>query len=406
MTRTRRRLRATERQSVTFVELFFDLVFVFAVTQVTALTAHDLTAAGVLRSVLLFWLIWWAWTQFTWTLNPADTTHVAVRLITLVATGAAFIMAASVPHAFAGDGLWFALPYLAVRVLGLALQVRVDLETPGSNHAGVQRWAGLSVIGLLLVLAGAVADPEIRTWFWLAAIGADLVAASIAGRTTTWALNPGHVAERHGLFVIIAIGESLIVAGTAIAEAERTVPLMQAAVGALIVAGLMWWSYFGWLKDALEHRLASARTEDLGRFTRDAYSVAHFPLICGIVGFAVAIEEIVAHPDEPAGPAVVAALGVGIALFVGAAALSWWRLSGQILLPRIAVLVAMAVALAIVAPLAPVWPLAAVAIALLAIIALESVRAVAPQLEPGLAGGGRDGGTAVGAADGTGSAHS
>ena len=106
----RRSLRASEPQAVTFVELFFDLVFVFAVTQITALTAHDLTVGGVLRSILLFWLIWWAWTQFTWTLNPADTTHTGVRVLTLAATATAFVMATSIAHAFAEDGLWFAIP--------------------------------------------------------------------------------------------------------------------------------------------------------------------------------------------------------------------------------------------------------------------------------------------------------
>ena len=101
----RRRLHAPDEQAVTFVELFFDLVFVFAVTQVTALTAHNLTIDGVLRSLVLFWLIWWAWTQFTWTLNPADTTHDLVRIITLVATGVAFIMATSVSRAFGSEAL-------------------------------------------------------------------------------------------------------------------------------------------------------------------------------------------------------------------------------------------------------------------------------------------------------------
>ena len=368
------RLRASTPQSVTFVELFFDLVFVFAVTQVTVLTAHDLTLGGVLRSILIFWLIWWAWTQFTWTLNPADTTHSAVRLITLVATGAAFVMATTVAGAFGEDGVWFAATYVVVRALGLGLQVRVDLEHPDADHVGVRRWVAFSVVGLTLVLLGGLADPALRTWLWVATVAADLIAASIAGRARTWDLNPAHVSERHGLFVIIAIGESLIVAGTAVAAEERTAPLVIAAVAALVVACLLWWSYFGWLKDALEHRLAAAAPNRLGQLTRDAFSVAHFPLVCGIIGFAVAIEEIVAHPDEHASPEVVAALGVGIALFVGAGALAWWRLSGRILLPRLVVLCVMGGGLAIVSGLEPVWPLATVAIALVAIIAIESTR--------------------------------
>ncbi|MGP1675444.1 MAG: low temperature requirement protein A, partial [Candidatus Limnocylindrales bacterium] len=188
----RRSVRSTEAQSVTFVELFFDLVFVFAVTQLTVLTAHDLTPEGILRSILLGWLIWWAWTQFTWTLNPADTTHPTVRIVTLAATGMALIMAASVPRAFADDALWFAIPYVLVRVLGLGLQVRVDLERIGVSHTGVLSWAGLSCTGLVLVIVGSVVDADIRPWVWLLAIVADVVAAGIAGRSTVWDLNAAH----------------------------------------------------------------------------------------------------------------------------------------------------------------------------------------------------------------------
>ena len=139
-----RSLHAPDEQPVTFVELFFDLVFVFAVTQITASTAHDLTWPGAARSVLLFWLIWWAWTQFTWSLNPADTLHRAVRAITLTATLVAFVMAASVPRAFADDALWFAIPYVVVRALGLWLQVAVDRERGVDDERLILRWANRS----------------------------------------------------------------------------------------------------------------------------------------------------------------------------------------------------------------------------------------------------------------------
>ena len=367
-----RSLRADAPQAVTFVELFFDLVFVFAVTQVTALTAQDLTTGGVLRSILLFWLIWWAWTQFTWTLNPADTTHSGVRLVTLIATGVAFVMATAVPHAFEEDGLWFAGPYVIVRLLGLGLQVRLELERPSHEHAGVWRWASLSLVGLVLVLAGAIGDPGLRPGLWVLAILADLVAAAIAGRDQEWSLHPGHLSERHGLFVIIAIGESLIVAGTAVAAEARTGPLIGAAAAALLVAGLMWWTYFGWLHDALEHGFAAASPKRLGSLARDAFSLSHFPLVLGIIGFAVAIEEIVAHPDEPAKGVVVAALGVGVALFVGFSAVSYWLLHRRVLVARVATLIAMGVGLLIVAPLSPVWPLGVVATALLGLVVVET----------------------------------
>src|SRR4029079_12809799 len=137
---TRRQFHAPGDQAVTFVELFFDLVFVFAVTQVTALTASHLSWSGVARSVLLFWLIWWAWTQFTWTLNPADTDHDFVRVLTLAATGIAFVMATSVTLAFHADVLWFVVPYIMVRLVGLALQVRIDLERDSPADRTVSIW--------------------------------------------------------------------------------------------------------------------------------------------------------------------------------------------------------------------------------------------------------------------------
>ena len=229
MPRLRRQLHATDDQAVTFVELFFDLVFVFAVTEITALTASHLTWPGVARSVLLFWLIWWAWTQFTWTLNPADTNHDLVRIITLLATAIAFIMATSVTRAFGPEVFWFAVPYLLVRLLGLALQVRVDLEHEGRGRSTIAAWAGLSLIGLALVLAGSCFDTPGRSWIWLAAVAADLFAAGYGARVgSSWDIRPAHFSERHGLFVIIALGESLIVAATAISGEARTAALRRA----------------------------------------------------------------------------------------------------------------------------------------------------------------------------------
>ncbi len=360
-----------EAQPVTFVELFFDLVFVFAVTQITGLTAHDLTPGGVLRAILLGWLIWWAWTQFTWTLNPADTTHPAVRLVTLAAAGVALVMAASVPRAFAEDALWFAVPYVIVRVLGLGIQLQVERERPDSSLRGVGLWASFSTIGLGLVLVGAVVEPGPRQVLWIATVVADLVAAAIAGRQATWDLNTAHFSERHGLFVIIALGESIILAGTAVAADERSAALASVAAAAILVVCLLWWTYFGWLKEALEHLFRAAPTARLGPLARDAFSVAHFPLIGGIVGFAVAVEEILGHPGEPAPPAVVVALGVGIALFVLCSAVSLRILGGPLLTVRFVVIAAMGVGLVAVGTMAPLWPLGIVAVALAAITVAE-----------------------------------
>ena len=142
--------------------------------------------------------------------------------MTLVATATAFVMATAVPGAFGDDGLWFAIPYVVVRVLGLGLQVRVDSEIDGSDRSGLRRWVALSSVGLALVLVGAVASPDLRPFVWGLAIVADVFAAARAGSRETWELDPAHLAERHGLIVIIALGESVIVAGAGVIGEPRS----------------------------------------------------------------------------------------------------------------------------------------------------------------------------------------
>ncbi|MEZ5137601.1 MAG: low temperature requirement protein A [Acidimicrobiales bacterium] len=368
--RARATLHQAEPQAVTFVELFFDLVFVFAVTQLTATTAEHLDAPGVGRSLVVFWLVWWAWTQFTWTLNPADTEHPLVRAWTLAAAGIALVMAASVPRAFDDQALWFALPYLAIRAIGLALQVRVGLEAAEGPSISL-RWVWTSLVGLGLVLVGALVGPDARPWVWLAAIVADLLAAGVGAASDEWDLAAGHFSERHGLFVIIALGESLILAASAIAGEDRSGHLVATAGAAILVACLLWWTYFGWLKEALEEGFAASSTAERGPMARDAYSFLHFPLIGGIIAFAVAVEEVMVHPDEPASARVIAALAVGVGLFVGCSAASHRRITGTLLTARLAIAAPTLVAIVALGGLVPVWPLLAAAVGLLAIVVVE-----------------------------------
>jgi low temperature requirement protein LtrA len=369
----RRPLHATEPQSAAFVELFFDLVFVFAVTQLTALTARNLTPDGLFRSLLLFWLIWWAWTQFTWTLNPADTTHGLGRVITLAATIASFAMAASVPRAFEEDALWFAIPYVTVRTLGLGLQAAVDLQRQDQGGAGIWRWVAGSGAVLVVVLLGAVADPSIRPIVWLLVVVMDLLATQAAsGRT--WDIVPAHIAERHALFVIIALGESLVLTGTALAGHERTTALVADAALSLLIASLIWWTYFGWFKEALEELLADVAPRDTGVAVRDAYSIGHVPLVVGIIGFAVGIEEILGHPGDAPPPEVIAALGAGVGLFVGFSAFPYWRLGRRVLVARLVAAAAIAAVLLGLSYQPPVFALGGVALVLLALVAWEATR--------------------------------
>lgn len=163
-----------EDQGATFVELFFDLVFVFAITQVTHYAAHHLDPQGILRALVVFWLIWWGWTQFTWALNAANTDHQHVRVVTLISTGVAFAMAFSVESAFAEgswEALWFALSYIGVRTLGLGLYYKVVRDA--EQRRAVATFAGLSIAGLTGVIAGSLLALSLRQWVWLGAIALD-----------------------------------------------------------------------------------------------------------------------------------------------------------------------------------------------------------------------------------------
>lgn len=316
-------IRATRPQGATFIELFFDLVFVFAVTQVTGYLIEQLGGVGTLRAALLFWLIWWAWTQFTWTLNAADTEHPRVELLTMAAVAAAFLMALTVPDAFAAGGLWFAGWYTVVRGIGIAGQWWVSAADP-EWRAAIRPWTLLSAVGLVVVLVSAVLPPAARTAGLALAAAMDLFAAWRAG-DGEWRLHPAHFAERHGLFVIIALGESLIAAGVTATGAPRTGALLSVVIAAVLGACALWWTYFARANDALEHAMAERRSRDRGAFARDVYSLLHFPIICGVIGFAVAIHEAVAHPDEHLEQAGAVALIVGVGLFVGCTGLALRR---------------------------------------------------------------------------------
>jgi len=325
------RVRASTAQGATFVELFFDLVFVYAVTQLTSLVLHDLTWGGLGQAALLFWLVWWAWTQFTWTLNLADTEHAWVRLPTLAATAVAFFLAQSVPDAFGDAGAWFAVSYVVVRLIGLGVQAWVI----GSDQLdSLVMWASLSLVGIGLVLIGGFVAPELRVWLWLGALLADLVSAVRAARGV-WVLEPGHFAERHGLIVIIALGESLIAAGVASSGVARGLTFAATTGGAVIATCALWWTYFGTLHGRLEERMAQQTDATRGAFARDVFSFWHAAVVAGVIGVAVAFEEAIAHPDEALSTGAALALTVGAGLFLGGLAASSARARvREVVVPR------------------------------------------------------------------------
>jgi low temperature requirement protein LtrA len=314
------RLRGAEEQGATFVELFFDLVFVFAVTQVAGVLAHDPTWMGVFHGLVIFWLVWWAWTQYTWSLNEADTEHHAVRLITLTSTAIAFVMAVTIPVLAEPIGWLFPLSYLILRITGIGLQW---LLAGGDSEwaRAVRVWTLTSSAGLIAVVGAILLPPQYRYQALAVAALLDVGAALRAGRNE-WRLYPKHFAERHGLFVIIALGEALIAAGVSATGQDLDEGLLVVTVTVVAAACGLWWTYFGWAKDALEAGLVAQPAARVGRYARDVYSFAHYPLLFGVIGFAVAIEEAMAHPKTVLEPSGVVALIAGVLLFIGGTALA------------------------------------------------------------------------------------
>ena len=358
-----------QEKRVTFVELFFDLVFVFSLTQVTGMVEHHVTWVGLVQAALVFWLIWWGWTQFTWALNSADTDRNAVRVAVLVGTFVAFLMGVGVDEAFGASALWFAIPYVFVRLTGLSFLFRNGFR--GQLRGPILTFAGISLVSMAFVVAGGAAPLPWRYGLWATAILIDLVAAALSTRQKGWGLSPGHFSERHGLFVIIALGESVVVVGLTTAAEPPTSALLLVASGAVVVTCLLWWSYFGWFQEAARQVLA--RTEDpaQSRMASTAYSLLHYPLVGGVVGIAVAFEEMLLSPDEHLDLAATMALGLGVTLFVGATAMSWLRISGNWLWPRLVLVLALWLGLVVLAPHAPALSLGWAVACLLAVAMIE-----------------------------------
>jgi low temperature requirement protein LtrA len=294
------------------LELFFDLVYVFAITQVVVVIRGDPTAAGLGKGAFLLALLWWTWSIYAWTTNWTGTEGTATRLFLLAGMGGTLFMAMAVPDAFGEGSQWFGISYFVVRILAAAFYWAASRPFP-EQRAAFKTFFPLSLVAALLVLVGGFASGPVLWTMWIASALLDLFSALNAGRGT-WAIDAKHFAERMGLFVIIALGESVVGIGLTASGVERDLVHTTAiAVAFIIVAGL-WWSYFDRAAPYVERHFRSLHGQPRGRFARDAYSLLHYPLVVGIVFVAVAGEDIVAHPSEVLEPASRFALTVGVAL--------------------------------------------------------------------------------------------
>ena len=357
-----------------FLELFFDLVFVFGITQVTALLLDDTSTLGFVRAALVFGLLWWAWSAYTWLTNAIDIERSGVRVLMLGAMAGSFFMALAVPEAYGSDGLWFAVPYVVVRVLQVALYAEGLRRSPEQLRAflGLAPW--FLVAPTLVLVGGAVDDPA-RAWLWAASLAIDVTGTLVANRGTTgWRVSPGHFAERYGLFMIIVLGETIVATGLGAREIERDGVFVVSVVVSFAAVAVLWWAYFGFTQRAAELTLARTPAELRGPLARDLYTLGHFPIALGIAFMAVAGEKTLAHPEDALSAGGRGALGVGVAVFLLGFVLVRWRAIRRAAWERLA---AAAVVLALVVVLddvEAVWLLALVVGVLIAMITVERAR--------------------------------
>ncbi len=299
---------------VTPLELFFDLTFVFAITQVTAMLADDPTWAGVFRGMLVLAALWWAWTVYAWLTSATDVDEGGVRLTMLASMAAMFAVALAVPGAFGDDAVLFGVAYFVVRLLHLVLSATVVRDDPERLGALV-RFVPTAILGAsLLVLAGFLDGPE-RIAVWLVALSVDYLGPAVVGAGRGWRVAPEHFAERHGLIILIALGESLIAIGLGAGFDLDTGALVAAGLGIVVVSAL-WWLYFDVAAIVARNRLLEARGLELHRLALHAYSYLHLPMIAGIVLFALGLKTTVDHVGEPLDTVPAVALCGGPTLYL------------------------------------------------------------------------------------------
>ena len=278
----------TMEQRVAPLELFFDLVFVFAVTQVTGLLSDDPTWTGLLRGMALLGALWWAWVCYSWLTNSVRAEEETLaRLVVLSAMATMLIASLAVPGAFDEDGVLFGITYFVVRLLHLALYTLSAGSEDRETRQTVLRFAPGFVGGPALLVVAGFLDGAAQGALWAVALAVDYGTPLVRG-VSGLRVHAGHFVERHGLFVIIALGESIVAEGLGAARLELGAGLVLAALFGIVVAAALWWTYFDLVALAAERRLARARGNERAALARDSYSYLHLPMVAGIVLVALA----------------------------------------------------------------------------------------------------------------------
>ncbi|MEO7198429.1 MAG: low temperature requirement protein A [Solirubrobacterales bacterium] len=303
-----------ETETVTPLELFFDLVFVLALTQCTALMAADPSWEGLARGLLILGILWWAWVGYAWLTSVVDPEEGAVRIVMFAAMAGFLVVSLCIPEAFDDLGLTFAIAYGFVRGCQIAL-----LALAGEGDPGLQRsvagLAGGTAVGVGLLVVASFFDGGLQGGIWALALLLDMAEPYFFG-ADGWKLMPEHFAERHGLIVIIALGESIVAIGVG-AEVGVTAGVITAAVLGITLAAAQWWAYFDVVALVAGRRLADLPAgREQNEMARDSYSYLHFPMIAGIVLVALAIKKTLGHVGDPLEVVPAFALLGGLAMYL------------------------------------------------------------------------------------------
>jgi low temperature requirement protein LtrA len=305
--------REASGHKVTSLELFFDLVFVLAFTQVTAKLAQDLTWHGLFRSLLVLAVLWWAWGAFAWLTNAFDPESRLMRLPIFVAMGALLVAALAVPQAFGEEAFVFVAAYFIVRMIHISLYL-VASRHDRAAFAAVLKLSPAMFLAPLILLISAAFDGETQAAIWILAIVVDYGGAFfLVG--DGWNVESEHFAERYGLIVIIALGESIVSIGVGATNEELTAKVIGSATLAIALTGALWWMYFDVVALVAARKLREAGGEARARMARDSYSYLHYFLIAGVVLLALAIKKTIAHPYEHLEEIPAVALCLGLASY-------------------------------------------------------------------------------------------
>jgi low temperature requirement protein LtrA len=359
-------------ERVTPLELFFDLVFVLALTQCTALMADDPSWQGLGRGMLVLGVLWWSWVGYSWFTSVVDPEEGAVRLVMFAAMAAFLVAALCVPEAFGDSGLLFACAYGVVRFSQIALMLLASRDDPALRHSTLGL-AGGTALGVGLIVTASAFDGPLQVALWVLALLLDMGEPYLFG-AEGWKLVPGHFAERHGLILIIALGESIVAIGVG-AESGVDAGVVAAAVLGIAVAAALWWLYFDVVALVAERRLSRAAVgREQNELARDSYSYLHFPMIAGVVLLALGLKKTIGDFADALDVVPATAMLGGTALYLLAHVAFRLRNLGTLNPQRLACAIVLVALVPLAVELPSLATLAVLAGVLAALVGYEALR--------------------------------